>query len=75
MWPFEALPIYFQYIGYVFPFTLPTAAFRNILAKDSSVFDSTVYLAFITLSTWIAVQVFFSFWCIREKNEIEKKKT
>lgn len=75
MWPFEALPFYFKYIGYVLPFTLPTAAFRSILAKDSKIFDSSIYLAFVTLLTWIGVQVFLSFWFIREKNVGEKKKT
>lgn len=73
MWPFEALPTFLQVIGYIFPFALPTAAFRNIMIKDANVDEPTVYLAFLTLTSWIAVELVLCFWLISEKNHRKRK--
>lgn len=74
MWPIQGLPIFLQYTGYVFPFAFATSAFRNILMKDSSLFDDDVYKAFIVLLTWITALTCLCFWFIRDKNETKSKK-
>lgn len=67
MWPFEALPIYLQYVGKSFPFAYPIIAFRNILVKDSTICDPSVYMAFLVTSVWIVVQLALSCWFVRDK--------
>lgn len=69
MWPFEAMPKALQYISYVFPFAIPTIAFRGILVKNLTICDPVVYLAFLTLSVWIIVSLSLCFWLLREKTK------
>ena len=73
MWPIEGLPFLLKCIGYVFPFALPVTAFRNILIKDSTICDQSVYLAFAIMSIWIIAQLFLGHFFIRDKEGSKRK--
>lgn len=76
MWPFEALPTALQYVGKALPFSYPISAFRNVLVKDASICDSSVYLAFLVTSIWFVGQLCLCCWFVREKEngKIKDKK-
>jgi hypothetical protein len=61
------MPLALQYIGYVFPFALPTTAFRAIIVKDLTIYNPTVYMAFLILSLWCVVQLALCFWFVQDK--------
>ena len=68
LWPIDASPFFLRTIGYLFPYALPTIAFRNILNKNVGFCDQSVYLAIMILSAWIFASLALSFWLVREKH-------
>lgn len=70
------MPTLLQYVSYIFPFAYPNLAFRNIVAKNVSITDPSVYFAFLTLSIWIFGQLFLCFFFVegrdKDKDKIKK---
>jgi ABC-type multidrug transport system permease subunit len=54
-WPLEGMPIYLQYIAFLLPFTLPSIAVRNILAKGWTIAHSSVIAGYGITTIWIVV--------------------
>lgn len=54
-WPLEGMPIYLQYVAFLLPFTLPSIAVRNILAKGWSIAHSSVIAGYGITTIWIVV--------------------
>lgn len=73
MWPIEGLPFLLKCFGFLLPFALPVAAFRELLVKDSPITDTTVILAFVVMFMWIVVQLFLCYWFIKDKDYNAKK--
>jgi ABC-type polysaccharide/polyol phosphate export permease len=72
MWPIEGLPQFLRYIGYYFPFSVPITAFRNILAKNSTICNFHVYMSFVVLFSWIGVLVLLSTYFIERQEKSRK---
>jgi len=53
--PFEVLPEFVKYIGYVYPGTLPGFALKGILLKGWGLGHFTVWMGFVTAFGWITV--------------------
>ncbi|XP_053695189.1 ABC transporter G family member 20 [Sabethes cyaneus] len=53
LWPLEGMPKYLQYFAYCFPFTVPSMAVRNVLAKGWSITNSKVYMGYGAVGIWI----------------------
>lgn len=53
LWPLEGMPIFLRNFAFVFPFTVPTMAVRNILEKGWSIAHPQVYNGFIVIFLWI----------------------
>lgn len=53
LWPLEGMPLFLRKFAYVFPFTVPTMAVRNILEKGWSIIHPQVYNGFIVIFIWI----------------------
>lgn len=53
LWPLEGMPIFLRNLAYVFPFTVPTMAVRNVLEKGWTVWHPQVYNGFIVVIAWI----------------------
>ncbi|KAG5674743.1 hypothetical protein PVAND_004694 [Polypedilum vanderplanki] len=54
-WPLEGMSIYLQYIAFLLPFTLPSIAVRNILAKGWSIAHASVIAGYGITVIWIVV--------------------
>lgn len=54
-WPLEGMPVYLQYVAFLLPFTLPSIAVRNILAKGWSITHSSVIAGYGITTIWIVV--------------------
>lgn len=54
-WPLEGMPIYLQYVAFLLPFTLPSIAVRNILAKGWSIAHASVIAGYGITTVWIVV--------------------
>jgi len=55
IFPFEALPVYFQYVGYLVPGTLPGNALRAILLRGWGLEYVDVWLGFISSICWTII--------------------
>lgn len=69
MWPTDGLPVFLRYIGYIFPFSYATTAFRNVLVKNSTICDHHVSMALCVLTAWIVVPTFLCFWIIKRQED------
>lgn len=49
------MPTYLQYVAFLLPFTLPSIAVRNILAKGWSFTHSSVIAGYGITTIWIVV--------------------
>lgn len=74
MWPIEGVPIVLRMIGYILPVAFPVSAFRNVLTKDSTIYDQSVYLAFLVMSGWIVTHLLLALLIIREDDDLKTKK-
>ncbi|CAG9797343.1 unnamed protein product [Chironomus riparius] len=54
-WPLEGMPIYLQYISFLLPFTLPSIAVRDILAKGWGFSYMSVIAGYSITTVWIVV--------------------
>jgi ABC-type multidrug transport system permease subunit len=54
-WPLEGMNIYLQYIAFLLPFTLPSIAVRNILAKGWTIAHASVLAGYGITTIWIVV--------------------
>lgn len=54
-WPLEGMPVYLQYVAFLLPFTLPSIAVRNILAKGWSIAHASVIAGYGITTIWIVV--------------------
>lgn len=52
IWPLEAVPESYRFIGYWLPFTLPSITLRNLLYKGLPMSHPSIYTGFIILGIW-----------------------
>ena len=52
-WPLEGMPLYLQYVAFLLPFTLPSIAVRNVLAKGWTIAHASVIAGYGITITWI----------------------
>lgn len=53
LWPLEGMPHLLRKLAYLFPFTVPTMAVRNVLEKGWTIEHPQVYNGFIVVVAWI----------------------
>lgn len=69
MWPIQGLPTILRYIGYIFPFSFSTSAFRSILEKNVTICDHDVHMAFFVMTLWIIGPLCLCFWLLKKQEE------
>lgn len=73
MWPLQGIPVFLRFIGYLLPFTLPSRTFLSLMFHNRSFTDSTIYLGFVVVITWIVVELTICVWLSWPKDEKKKK--
>lgn len=53
LWPLEGMPLFLRNFAFVFPFTVPTIAVRNVMEKGWAFSHPQVYNGFIVITLWI----------------------
>lgn len=54
-WPLEGMPIYLQYFSFLLPFTLPSIAVRDVLAKGWGFAYPSIIAGYSITTIWIVV--------------------
>jgi ABC-type multidrug transport system permease subunit len=61
IFPFEALPVPIQYVGYLVPGTLPGDALRSILLRGWGITHYSVWIGFVSAAAWTAIYWIITF--------------
>ncbi|SPP80792.1 ABC transporter G family member 23 isoform X1 [Drosophila guanche] len=67
IWPIEGMPVVLRYISLCLPLTLATSSLRSILTRGWAIFESDVYIGYVSTLSWILGFLILTMLVLRAK--------
>ncbi|XP_032597380.1 ABC transporter G family member 23 isoform X2 [Drosophila grimshawi] len=67
IWPIEGMPVVLRYISLCLPLTLATSSLRSILTRGWAIFETDVYIGYVSTLSWILGFLVLTLLVLRSK--------